>query len=287
MLNSIPNVTFKSNDGSSSIEFLKLSELFERFDRVLHNPRKPHRLMFFALLIVTKGEGKHQVDLKEYSLKKGSVIKIAKGQVHAFDEQSKYDGYLVVFTEEFVLKYFSQTSIIYITHLYNYHISEPLIPYSTSNSVFLEQVNKELQNKEQYLQNNIIAKMLELYLLRLERQASYTIPIVHNDRSYALFLKFKDLVKRHYSKTRNVKDYALWLNVSVNSLNKAVKNITHNTAKIFIDQYVILEAKRAILSTDNSLKEVAYQTGFDEVTNFTKFFKKHTSLSPKNFRASI
>lgn len=46
-----------------------------------YNPTQPHRIHFFALLIVTNGTGKHQDDLKEYASKKGSVLKIAKGKM--------------------------------------------------------------------------------------------------------------------------------------------------------------------------------------------------------------
>jgi len=49
----------------------------------------------------------------------------------------------------------------------------------------------------------------------------------------------------------------------------------------------MLEIKRAIMSTNNSLKEIAYEMGFEEVTNFTKFFKKHTGLTPKVFKINL
>ena len=74
------------------------------------------------------------------------------------------------------------------------------------------------------------------------------------------------------------------LSVSTKHLNGIVKEFTLNTAKHFIDNFVILEAKRAIVSSNYSLKEIGYIVGFDEVTNFTKFFKKHTGITPKQFK---
>ncbi|MGB3145681.1 MAG: helix-turn-helix domain-containing protein [Maribacter sp.] len=73
--------------------------------------------------------------------------------------------------------------------------------------------------------------------------------------------------------------------ISTKHLNQVVKDFTLNTAKTFIDDYVILEAKRAIVSTDKSLKEIAFDIGFDEVTNFTKFFKNKMNMTPKAFKA--
>ncbi|MCL5246634.1 helix-turn-helix domain-containing protein [Cellulophaga sp. 20_2_10] len=95
------------------------------------------------------------------------------------------------------------------------------------------------------------------------------------------------MVEKNYTKTRNVKDYAALLHISSKHLNKIVQDVTLNTAKHFIDNYVILEIKRSIFSSSLSLKEVAYQNGFDEVTNFSKYFKNHTDLSPKEYKTTL
>ncbi|MEP2239149.1 MAG: helix-turn-helix domain-containing protein, partial [Maribacter sp.] len=95
---------------------------------------------------------------------------------------------------------------------------------------------------------------------------------------------FKNQVEENYIKTRNVKDYAEMLSITTKNLNEVVKEFTLDTAKTFIDNYVILEAKRAIVSTDLSFKEIAFELGFDELTNFTKFFKNKVQLSPKAFK---
>ncbi len=287
-MNNIPNISFKSSDGNTEIEFLRLDELFLRIQKdPNHNPKQPHRISFFALLIVTEGTGIHQVDLQNYAIGKGSVLKIAKGQVHAFQNDLTYQGYLVVFTEDFILKYFSKSSIDFVSHFYNYHISDPLLKNSLLNQSFLQEIISELQSKNTYAQKEIVAKILELFLLKLERQAHLALPEKSNKKHQTLFINFKDLVEKNYTKTRNVKDYASLLNISAKHLNQIVQEVTLNTAKHFIDQYVMLEIKRYIFSTEVSLKEVAYLTGFDEVTNFTKFFKKHKGISPKAFKATF
>ena len=287
-LKDIPDITFQSSENITDFELLPLTELFSRIDKTLnHDPKQPHRISFFALLIVTEGLGSHQVDLKKYPLQKGSVLKIAKGQVHAFQDDIDYNGYLVVFTENFVLKYFSKSSIEFISHLYNYHISEPLVENSSFNETFLNQITQELESENTYAQKNIVAKMLELYLLKLERQNHTISSTKLNKEHYPIFFQFKDLVEKSYRNTRNAKDYAENMTISTKHLNKIVKSFTLNTAKHFIDQYVILEIKRAILSTDKSLKEIAYDQGFNEVTNFTKFFKKHTDCTPKEYRTTL
>ena len=248
-----------------------------------HDPSRPHRVSFFALLIVTQGKGNHQVDLKNYEIETGSVLKISKGQIHSFQKDPKYQGYLLLFTEAFVLNYFSKSSINLISHLYNYHLHSPLASNHSLNQDFLTQVTTELQNKENYAFKNIIAALLDLYLLRLERVSKQTEQ--HESKPHLhTFVQFKNLVEENYTRTRNVIDYADMLICSSKHLNQVVKTHTLDTAKTFIDHYVILEIKRTIMTTENSFKEIAYTTGFNEVTNFTKFFKKHTGLTPKEFR---
>lgn len=265
---------------------IDLSELFSRLHTMDdHNPTLPHKISFFALLIVTKGTGTHQVDLKEYELEEGSVLKIAKGQIHAFQNNPKYKGFLLIFTEDFVMNYFSKSSINLISHFYNYHITSPISIEKKSNKQLLDQLNTELKSENAFAQNNIIAALLDLYLLQLERTAHSKQRQSNSSINYVRFIEFKNLVESNYTRTRNVKDYANEMLISTKLLNQVVKEFTINTAKNFIDDYVILEAKREIISTHKSLKEIAFQIGFDEVTNFTKFFKKKMNLTPKEFRS--
>ncbi|MRI01596.1 helix-turn-helix domain-containing protein [Kriegella sp. EG-1] len=287
-MNNIPNISFDSSDNTKDFELLNLTELFARIPSIIdHNPTLPHRISFFALLIVTEGTGSHQIDLKDYPLKEGTVLKISKGQIHAFQKKQNYKGFLILFTEKFLVNYFSKSSIKIISHLYNYHLSTPIFNDKIGNDLFLNQLILETQSKNTYAQKNIIASLLNLYLLRLERKSNTDKTQRSNSKYYPLFLAFKDLVEEKYTATRNVKDYANMLFISTKHLNQVVKEFTLNTAKIFIDDFVILEIKRAMASSNKSLKEIGFAIGFDEVTNFTKFFKKHTGTTPKQFKSEL
>ncbi len=287
-MRNIPKITFKcvSTEKEKGFEFLNLTDFFARIPEIKldHDPTRPHRLSFFALLFVTKGTGNHHIDLKKYNLEVGSVLKIAKGQIHAFQKDATYEGYLLVFTEDFVLNYFSQSSINVILHFYNYHLTKPIANDKILNETFLNQLILELETENTYGQKNIIAALLDLYLLQLERKSPSNNLKGNDSKHYDTFLQFKNLVESNYTNTRNVKEYAKMLFISTKFLNQVVKDFALNTAKTFIDDYVILEAKRAIVSTEKSLKEIAFEIGFDEVTNFTKFFKNRIGISPKDFR---
>jgi len=74
------------------------------------------------------------------------------------------------------------------------------------------------------------------------------------------------------------------MNVSEKKLTNATKKIAGRTPKELIDDRVMLEAKRLLTHTNHSIKEIGYELGFEEPTNFIKFFKKHAAKTPIEFR---
>ncbi|MEO0338424.1 MAG: helix-turn-helix domain-containing protein, partial [Bacteroidota bacterium] len=95
---------------------------------------------------------------------------------------------------------------------------------------------------------------------------------------------FKELVENKFSKWHKVGDYATKVHLTPKYLSQTVKNYTGKTAKEFIQDRLLLEAKRLLLHTDMSVKEVAYEVGFEEPLHFSSFFKKHAGQSPSKFR---
>ena len=81
-----------------------------------------------------------------------------------------------------------------------------------------------------------------------------------------------------------VSDYSDELGYSTKTLNKLTKATVHKTAKEFLDEIHLKQIKRLLINSTASIKEIAYQSGFDEPTNFYKFFKRTTGLTPEQFR---
>ena len=71
------------------------------------------------------------------------------------------------------------------------------------------------------------------------------------------------------------------------SLNKICKLAVNQTAKQLIDAHTILEAKRKLVIEGIQVQELAYELGFEEVTNFVKYFKKHTLVTPSQFKENF
>jgi AraC-like DNA-binding protein len=75
--------------------------------------------------------------------------------------------------------------------------------------------------------------------------------------------------------------------VSYNYLNEISKEITNKTAKGFIDSWLLLEIKRNISEKKYTSQEIGFKMGFKEPSNFIRFFKKHTQLTPIQFQEKL
>lgn len=287
-MDKIPTIKFRSALAKDGFEIKPLSELLATELPKDHNPFLPHRIEFFAVLIITAESGFHIVDFTEYRLKKNECLLISKGQVHAFKPNTKYEGYIILFTEDFLLKNFFKNISVQVLKLYNYHIYTPQHEVSAESFIIINIIQKEQNNNNILNKYKIIACLLGAWFGKLEQYNHEKQPSLGDgENDYVYFDKFKNYVENNYKSSRDAKHYAYLLSISYKHLNSISKKYTNKTAKAFIDDFVILEAKRFLCSTSLSIKEIAFKCGFDEQTNFQKYFKKITNETPLNFRQNL
>lgn len=121
-------------------------------------------------------------------------------------------------------------------------------------------------------------------LLMIVMREKTGVADVKNQKQLATFNRFAELLEARFTQTRDANNYADWLNITYKTLNQLCKQVSQQTAKQVIDNYTILEAKRRLTLHDQPGQQLAYELGFDEPTNFVKYFKKHTQLTPSQFK---
>lgn len=288
----VPKVSFlKAKKTEIEFEIFTLNSLFSRQHKLRHPLDKPHRIDFYHILFVTKGTGLHYIDFRPYEYSEGSTLFISKGQVQAFDIDSENDGYLILFTEAFLSKNLIHSDVLSFYRLYNYHLHLPVIhPNQTGIDVFntiISEIYKEYNYPDNFAKEEILRLLLKLLLLKAERIKRTLIPQEKNAEWFIRFGGFQSLLEKHISQIRNANAYAEMMAVSYKHLNEICKSVAGRTAKEVIDSFLILEIKRHLAISNISVKELSYQLGFDEATNFVKFFKKHTGQSPVQFRKNL
>ena len=119
----------------------------------------------------------------------------------------------------------------------------------------------------------------------LQRNPQYRPDEVKLYRVRELFNRFMMLLERDYKISRDVNYYAAQMNISSKYLTNIVNQVTGHTPKTIIDQYVILQLKMHLKRTTQSIKEMAWEFHFADVSFFCRYFKKHTGLTPQQIRS--
>lgn len=269
-------------------DIVPLESLLHRSD-LDHDPTLLHRVQFYILLLVTSGTGKHTIDFEEYEYTRGSVLTIRKNQIHHF-QNGDAKGFLLLFTEEYVLSYLEQTSAKKIPELFNELLFDQHTrlndPEFTAILTLVDQIRQEFNQDADDHTSGIIRNFLQVLVGKIHRTRSLSSSQSSDHKYTSSFMKFQQLVELYCQKERTVQYYADQLNVTTRTLNNITHRVINTSAKSCIDNITILQIKRLLINTTLSIKEIAYRSGFEETTNFFKYFKRYTHQTPESFRAS-
>lgn len=284
--------TFNFTPISNERQKIHIISFSERIRKGKEGVLKPHRTNFYILLFVTHGSSQHLVDFQIHKITKGDFLIIRPGQVHAFFPSEDSDGTIIAFTEDFLL------------HKSRYHFlseNSRLLSELSFGCLFsladgkrekvdllAQMIQQELSNSYDELQESILQNHLSsllLCLLRIKRGDQHLSP--ENSKELLYALQFKNLIEKSCRKQSTVTQYAKELDISTRSLQKISELHFGKSPKAIIQEYILLESKRMLIDPTLKVKEIAYNLGFNEPTNFTKFFKKFTNISPEQFRKSL
>ena len=253
------------------------------------SPETPHRQDFYNLCFYTHGETRHMIDFESYEVRKNSLIYMARNQVHAFRLPPGVEGYCILFTQQYLEKTYKRLSKSIIFQFFAPGLFSPLLqaPADTSLIEYVELFYREFYNELQLNKEDILGALFTVILTKAEQLRRRNFTPVMDDAGLQTFSRFTNLLETDFQKSRNAEYYADKLLVSYKHLNSVCKELMNKTAKRFIDDYIILEARRRLAGGEISVNELAFELGFDEATNFVKFFKKHTGRPPGEARGEF
>ena len=275
---------------NAEFDIIHLEGLFQR-QSMNHSPLQLHLVEFYIIILVEKGQGSHTIDFTEYPYQKGSIITIRKDQIHKFNQSDSAKGTLLLFTDEFLVSYLEELEALKALQLFNELLGSPKIQLSTSQ--FDEVIQLIHRLKTEYFQVNddyslgIIRSELHILIAKLYRIKSQNNQIISQRKYLSEFIHLQNLVEKNAHKYTQVKAYAAMMGVSTKTLNAITRSIVNKSAKEFVDDICTQQIKRLLINTELSVKEIAYESGFDEPTNFYKYFKRQTQLTPEQFRGSF
>jgi len=252
----------------------------------------PHRHNYYTVIWPVTATGKHVIDFKEYPILPNHVFFVSPEQVHQIITDPNPTGYVILFTPEFLGKNSIREDFIANLKLFQKSDETPPLPLTERMidplKMFAEQMLSAFQS-ENDMRFETIGAYLKLFLIECNGHCSLfpgsntqTIEV-----GKTLVRQFKAVVEKHYKTWHQVKDYAEELNVSPNYLNEVIKSSLNISAKDYIQNRLMLEAKRMTIFTGKSSKEIGFDLGFEDPSHFSKFFKSNTGQSLVEFKETI
>ncbi len=288
MTNNIPQISFKSNYSNvTGIEIITLENLMKRKKDLDQNPEKAHQLDFYMLVYYTQGETEHLVDFVWHNVAKNTLFYLTKGQINAFKFNETVKGYLIIFSESYFKLQLNQLPKNVVLRLFTSHLFSPKIQIPENSNVlnYIRLFYDEFYNeKAEFNKVNIIDSLYTVIFSKLEQLKQYQTIDIQESSKLKLFLEFKSILEQDFTQSRNADFYAHKMNITYKHLNVICKEIVKVTAKQFIDEFIILEAKRKLINSSIKSTELAYLMGFEESSNFVKYFKKLTGFTPNGFK---
>ncbi len=243
-----------------------------------------HRHDFFYLLIVKTGKGSHEIDFKSYNVFDGSIFFMRPGQVHKISLDKESKGYLLQFENAFYYpfdndrkKTLFRASIKNHCHLENDNFEKL---YRLVQQIY----NENGEKQEGFIE--VIKANLGIFLIEFIRNKRSTSTTLNIENTYAQerLEELLELIGTHIYKIKQVSEYAKMLNISGYQLNSITKQTLGKTCSEIINENIILESKRNILATSNQINQIAFDLGYEDISYFIRFFKKHTGYTPEAFR---
>lgn len=248
----------------------------------------PYHYAFHTLICVTQGTVTQMVDFQQLPCAAGSLLVLRPGQVHSFGSIEGWDGWMVLFRAEF-LPSETQTNADLLPVLGLDRLPDHLTLSKADFAAVSEAIARMQQDAASaarpsdlhaLLRYELCALLLRLAIL----QDQHVGAEVTRSPGLQRYARFRRLVEQNYAGWHQVSAYAAALGCTEKSLTRAALEATGQSAKNVIAARIALEAKRLLVHTDRPIYLIAEGLGFEEATNFAKFFKREAELTPIAFR---
>ena len=246
----------------------------------------PEKIDSYNIFWIKEGKGTYHIDFDEYSFDGNVLFFLSPGQVFTVDSEQIKEAYRLSFVRDFYCIQTHDKEVSCNGVLFNNIYETPFIQLEEKDGkklqFILSELIEEFDHKEaaQYDMLQSYLKQFIIHAVRVRKERH----VVKDDVESKLFKDFSTLVEFNFTKLHSVTDYATRLGISPKSLTKHFQKIGIQTPSDFIKNRIILEAKRKLIYTDFSVKEIAFDLGFNDPAYFTRFFTKATSFSPLNFK---
>ncbi len=244
-----------------------------------------HSLAFYEIMLISKGTGVAFIDDKTYPIQKNAVFFLSPGQVRKWEINKMPGGYSLIFEEEFLLSFFNDPAFVEYLPYFNAEVGSILMASKEEYKElmnYMENIKYEISLKER--DAHMLRALLYQMLIFLKRKYAERHPGTEKKKMNRYIYRFVQLVNNDFKEQHSVRYYAHKLNITSSHLNDMVKRDIGIPAKKYIQNKIMLEAKRLLSYTNLSVAEIAAELYFEDVSYFVRFFRMNVQMTPLHFR---
>lgn len=277
--------TFQRSPGSVHFEMGTMEESVGRFNFA----STPHRHDCFFIMFVTRGSGTHTIDTQEYPIKRFACFLMLPGQVHSWSFSDDIKGFYFHFTLEFYKSYVRERHIEKFPYLRMLTL-DSYVQFDPKIEQGLEAMITDMYaefNARKIGWEDILRNSLDSLIIRMARYSRSDVNIQGTLSTVTHIRSLQTLIERHFHELKLPSDYAKMMNVTPKHLNALCKSSLNKTVTELIQERTIVEAKRHLAYTEKTIKQIATELGFSDLSYFMRYFKKQTKNTPDQFRKSV
>ena len=249
---------------------------------------------FFTLIWVTEGAGTVNADFDGHDFEANSLFTFAPYQPFVFTSTKPIKGIAIYFHFDFFCIHKHQKELELNGVLYNNVYQPPFVKVDESSAatfkMLCEQIEAEMQNAA-LAQHELLVSYLKIFLITASRlkieQQPKVAEMVKDSKEPFILQKLKDAIEENFKTKHTASEYADLLYISPKALAKITKTHFNKTLSSLINERIIIEAKRELYLTDKTVKEIAYELGYEDEFYFSRFFKVNADVSPQLYRDTV
>jgi AraC-like DNA-binding protein len=248
----------------------------------------PHRKDYYLFVLVKQGNNRHWIDFMPYIVKPDTFYFTIPQQIHLKEHAGPLEGLMASFTDEFLQ--LEENRVLQHLPIIQNPAGAHELQLTKQDMSFVEDVMGKMLaefNADGSWRNQMLTSWLRVLVIYLSRLYTEQFGEKTIDQCYCVLKSFQSLIGEHYSTHHEVTAYAEKLNITPGYLTDVIKQQSGKTAIAHIHERLIVEAKRRLLHTELSVKQIADELGFEDAAYFNRFFKRIADITPIGYRTQI
>lgn len=247
---------------------------------------------FYMICFFSCAKGTHIINFEEFQIEDNMAFFLCPTHVHKLVNMEHCKGYAISFSKDFIEMFSTSIKKLINDFFFSskYKAAMCFVRHEMKQIIDddIERIyNAFIERRTMLGYKEYLASLLTQLLIDFQCYGNFEARTLtmNSSSEYKTYMMFTDCIEHNYMTMHKVTDYARVMNLSVSTLNKSVLKVSGKQPSLLINERIMAEAKRLLkFNTAMRIKDIVYELGFDDESNFIKFFKRNAGMSPMRYR---